>query len=346
MKSMVKIMAKDNVHTTACDMCAYGLTTKDGEGEALVEKRTRLMSNSPEIIKRVSKQCTNRGEKDVSKHHRHGDITCGRARQCQVYPKAFCRAVCSGIAAQKRLDELGLKAMPIMSIEEMLNTVPEDLKAGDPAADLHEDDPFDDPSHKMEAFDDVSGAELDPILVRLARQEEMEYFRERKVYEKVDAEECWNVTGKGPISVRWIDINKGDAANPKYRSRLVAKEFNTGVDPELFAATPPQRVPENDGQQTRREQKHANDVRGCIARLLLCKSNPPSVRKASRGGHQRRRREARGKADDEHVRDKGCRPKLGNRVRGHPKRERIPARQGECMFVLQPQDKGVHHGAR
>ena len=176
MKSMVKIMAKDNVHTTACDMCAYGLTTKDGEGEALVEKRTRLMSNSPEIIKRVSNQCTNRGGKDASKHHRYGDVTCGRARQCQVYPKAFCRAVCSGIAAQKRLDELGLKAMPIMSTEEMLNTVPEDLKAGDPAADLHEDDPFDDPRYKMEAFDDVSGAELDPILVRLARQEEMEYF--------------------------------------------------------------------------------------------------------------------------------------------------------------------------
>ena len=36
-----------------------------------------------------------------------------------------------------------------------------------------------------------------------------------------------------------MDINKGDSANPNYRSRLVAKEFNTGIKPELYAATPP-----------------------------------------------------------------------------------------------------------
>ena len=36
-----------------------------------------------------------------------------------------------------------------------------------------------------------------------------------------------------------MDINKGDSANPNYRSRLVAKEFDTGVCPELYAATPP-----------------------------------------------------------------------------------------------------------
>ena len=36
-----------------------------------------------------------------------------------------------------------------------------------------------------------------------------------------------------------MDINKGDSANPNYRSRLVAKEFDTGVCLELYAATPP-----------------------------------------------------------------------------------------------------------
>ena len=42
-----------------------------------------------------------------------------------------------------------------------------------------------------------------------------------------------------PIGVRLVDINKGDSVNPNYRSRLAAKEFNTGVRPELYAATPP-----------------------------------------------------------------------------------------------------------
>ena len=59
------------------------------------------------------------------------------------------------------------------------------------------------------------------------------------MYEKVDVQECWNVTGKEPIGVRWVDINKGDSSKPNCRSRLVAKEFNTGVRPEVYAATPP-----------------------------------------------------------------------------------------------------------
>ena len=72
-----------------------------------------------------------------------------------------------------------------------------------------------------------------------ARQDEIEYVRSMGVYEKVDVQECWNITGKAPIAVRWLDINKGVYARPKYRSRLVAKEFNTGVCPELYAATLP-----------------------------------------------------------------------------------------------------------
>ena len=74
----------------------------------------------------------------------------------------------------------------------------------------------------MEAFDDVSGQPLDPALTIKARKLEIEYFRDMGVYEKVDVEECWNVTGKVPIGVRWLDINKGDSANPNYRRRLVS----------------------------------------------------------------------------------------------------------------------------
>ena len=68
---------------------------------------------------------------------------------------------------------------------------------------------------------------------------EIEYFRTMGVYEKVDVKRCWEETGKAPIAHRWIDINKGDSANPVYRSRLVAKEFKTDDRPDLYAATPP-----------------------------------------------------------------------------------------------------------
>ena len=74
----------------------------------------------------------------------------------------------------------------------------------------------------MEAFDDVSGQPLDPALMIKARKSKIEYFCDMGVYEKVDVNECWSVIGKAPIGVRWLDISKGDSANPNYRSRLVA----------------------------------------------------------------------------------------------------------------------------
>ena len=73
-----------------------------------------------------------------------------------------------------------------------------------------------------EAWDDVSGAPLSPTEVRRASQEEIEYVHHMKCYDKVPTNEAYQQTGKGPISVRWIDINKGDTQCPNYRSRLVA----------------------------------------------------------------------------------------------------------------------------
>jgi hypothetical protein len=59
------------------------------------------------------------------------------------------------------------------------------------------------------------------------------------VYKKVPRSQCLSRTGKNPITVRWVDINKGDALNPNYRSRLTAREIKKNARPDLFAATPP-----------------------------------------------------------------------------------------------------------
>ena len=89
------------------------------------------------------------------------------------------------------------------------------------------------------AWDDVSGATLDPKQVKRARAEEVEYIHKMHLYDKVPIEECRKKTGKNPISTRWIDISKGDNQSPNYRSRLVAREINTHKRDDLFAATPP-----------------------------------------------------------------------------------------------------------
>ncbi len=85
----------------------------------------------------------------------------------------------------------------------------------------------------------MSGEPLDPKEVRRARMEEMAFYQKMDTYELAPVRQCLERTGKPPIPVRWIDINKGDKRSPKYRSRLVAKQYNDGKLDEVFAATPP-----------------------------------------------------------------------------------------------------------
>lgn len=74
-----------------------------------------------------------------------------------------------------------------------------------------------------------------------ARKEEVGYMKKRGIWDLMSAEECWRVTGKAPMSVRWVDTNRGSEENPEVRSRLVARDFKTKADDweDLFAATPP-----------------------------------------------------------------------------------------------------------
>ena len=89
------------------------------------------------------------------------------------------------------------------------------------------------------AWDDVNNCKLDPLKVREAREAEMEYFRPVQVYRKAPIQKYKDVIGKMPIKVRGVDANKQDELNPKYRSRLAAKDFKRHSDPELYTATPP-----------------------------------------------------------------------------------------------------------
>ena len=71
------------------------------------------------------------------------------------------------------------------------------------------------------AWDDVKGGELDIGKVREGRKEEVEYMEKRCIWEIRDERECWEKTGKGPVSVKWVDTDKGD----RIRCRLVARDF-------------------------------------------------------------------------------------------------------------------------
>jgi hypothetical protein len=93
-----------------------------------------------------------------------------------------------------------------------------------------------------EHIDTWTGDALDPRLVSEARHEELSYLKEIEVYEQCTLQDCWEKTGKAPISNKWVEITKGTSDCPDIRCRLVARDFRgegEGHRDDLFAAMPP-----------------------------------------------------------------------------------------------------------
>ena len=73
--------------------------------------------------------------------------------------------------------------------------------------------------------DDLTGQVLKDELVHKARAVELEFFCKKGVWTKVPTSTARQRTGRPPITVRWVDVNKGDEMCPNYRSRLVARQM-------------------------------------------------------------------------------------------------------------------------
>ena len=93
------------------------------------------------------------------------------------------------------------------------------------------------------AWDDVNGMELPMKEVRAARHEEMQHMIKERKFDVRTEEECYRVTGRAPISTKWVDTDKSHGqAKLDVRSRWVARYFRTMGEKDLedlFSATPP-----------------------------------------------------------------------------------------------------------
>ena len=92
------------------------------------------------------------------------------------------------------------------------------------------------------AIDDLTGRFISRKMVDDARAEEITFIKKIEVYDVVDVEECWEETGEGPISTKFVDINKGSEETPIIGSRLAARHFKKKGEKDrhdLFAATLP-----------------------------------------------------------------------------------------------------------
>ena len=92
---------------------------------------------------------------------------------------------------------------------------------------------------------------------------------------------------------RWIDVNRGDSTNWKYRSRNVAKEFNKGDEDVLFASTPLRLIISDAATQDQEEDKviMVTDVARAFfeapARRTICVELPEEETHEGDGGGQK-----------------------------------------------------------
>lgn len=85
-------------------------------------------------------------------------------------------------------------------------------------------------------------ADLDPELLRAAREEDIQFMLRICVFESATWEECVAKIGRPPVSTRWVDIDKGRDGRVDIRSRLVARAFRPKGEKDrfdLFASMPP-----------------------------------------------------------------------------------------------------------
>ena len=95
----------------------------------------------------------------------------GRAKHAAIYPDALCNAICKGIREQLDHDEI-IARLPRKNNGWITNINDLDIHS------IHNDE-----ADASCFYDDVTGAKLDPKLVMAARAVEMQFFKNKGVYD-------------------------------------------------------------------------------------------------------------------------------------------------------------------
>ena len=150
------------------------------------------------------------------------------AKDAARYPRGLCRAILQGVTQQLKRDEI-------------LKDGCCGLQAPDDEAEIKRNVMSPERGYSGKYRDDLTGQLLKDELVVQARAAELLYFHTKGVWIKVPKGRAKQDTGRQPISVRWVDVNKGDEQNPNYRSRLVARQLKATDQSgdSYFAPAPP-----------------------------------------------------------------------------------------------------------
>ena len=206
------------------DQCQYGAVAAAGPDRGQpVKKPTGFMSNPPDILHALSRVCTGRqGYCSRPEGGRHAPCSGKTAKEAAKYPRDLCRAVLRGLTAQLRKDgRITSGCYGMQATEESLlgSTNGKEEKMAEEQLFGPEQ------GYSGKYKDDLTKQPLKDVLVKAARAKELEFFCSKGVWLKVPRQRSYDRTGKAPITVRWVDVNKGDEYEPNYRSRLVARQL-------------------------------------------------------------------------------------------------------------------------
>jgi hypothetical protein len=237
-----KLLRDPKVDKVRGDQCQYGASVQFGDkAGSPVMKPSGFMSNSQEVLKQLDRRCRGTGgacsRPEGGIHvHCEGKVASDAAR----YPVGLVRSILKGFTNQFKVDGLlvdGLHGLqPAFEEDQPLLLATPEVSKGD--SGRHPSGMFSSGRFK----DDLTKQPLVDSLVTEARRQELAYFALKKVWLKVPRAECYAKTGHPPITVRWVDVNKGDDQVPKYRSRLVARQIKALEGANLsayFAPSPP-----------------------------------------------------------------------------------------------------------
>ena len=128
------------------------------------------MTNAHHVGEALAVRCQN-GMRELKNQHRHVQLVQGRAKGAQVYPQKLCEAIVQGMKRQMESDEWNIVRVTVDSVQEK--------------PPKHDEDGEEEEA-KQWAWDDITGAKLDPREVRRERKKEIEYIRKHGVYRKVN----------------------------------------------------------------------------------------------------------------------------------------------------------------
>ena len=219
--------SRPDVYVVDGPMCRWGMKSHGASGEGYVRKMTRWVTNSKVLARILKGECNGTLQ-------RHIQLVNGRAREAEKYPAPLVKAILKGLRKE------------LLDSKELSNLT---SQVAGPVADEPEAE-IDWSTYKVSDdgkvyYDSNTGAELDPARVVEARKDELGWVHRQQVYRKVPLEECYANTGHDPISLKWVDHNRGDNDRPNYRCRLVVREVKRSAktdnlpEHKSFSAMPP-----------------------------------------------------------------------------------------------------------